>query len=357
MTNGLLEGRCPRVWGAPTGTAVIRQHPEDFLVEEQLGFEPSGEGEHVFLQVEKRRRNTLDVAQKISALAGVAIREIGYSGLKDRNAVTRQWFSVGLAGKSAPDWSHLETDGDVKILTVARHLRKLRRGSHDGNRFQINLRDLQADKPALEQRLGHIKEEGVPNYFGEQRFGRSGSTLSGARNWMERGGRIPRARRGLYLSALRSSLFNGALAGRIEDGNWCDIRAGGVCMLRGSRSFFVCEEADAEIEQRCASGDISPGVPLWGEIGERESIRLAAEASGIRNAHEETCNFLQRQGLELAWRSVRLQPDDFSWQFCDDGRLQLNFTLSAGCYATALLAELVQYSDGSVMSGIGSEQS
>jgi tRNA pseudouridine13 synthase len=126
-------------------------------------------------------------------------------------------------------------------------------------------------------------------------------------------------------------------------------------MLRGSRSFFVCEKADDDILQRCSAGDISPGLPLWGKIGSKESWETAVLASGLGARHEGICEFLERKGMEMSWRSTRLMPHDFSWRFCDDDRLQLNFALSAGCYATALLAELVQYLDGSRMSGNGGE--
>ena len=350
-----MTGRNPGAWGTPPGSAVIRARREDFLVDEQLGFQPSGAGEHVFLKVEKRGRNTEEIARELSVLAAVPVRDVGYSGLKDRNAVTRQWFSVGLAGRSAPDWQKMELAGDVTILTANRHAKKLRRGSHSSNRFTIVLRQIQADRAALEKRLRQLREQGVPKYFGEQRFGRGGSTLSGAHSWMERGGRLSRTRRGLYLSALRANLFNDALGLRVENGSWRKVKKGDVCMLRGSRSFFVCDEVDADIEQRCATGDIAPGLPLWGSTGERESLKLAAAAAGIQSRHGAVCDFLEHKGVELSWRSARLLPDDFSWQFCDDDSLQLNFTLGVGCYATALLAEFVQYSDGSGMSGIGSE--
>jgi tRNA pseudouridine13 synthase len=350
-----LVDSAPRAWGAPVGRAVIRHQKEDFLVEEQLGFEPSGSGEHEFLWLEKRGRNTADIAQNLASLAGVPSRDVGYSGLKDRNAVTRQWFSVGLAGRASPDWSEIEAQGDVSILNVTRHSKKLRRGSHQGNRFEIVLRELKAPAAELELRLKKIGEAGVPNIFGEQRFGRGGSTLSGARRWVEQGGKVPRSRRSLFLSALRSQLFNESLAQRLVEGSWCEIQAGDVCMLRGSRSFFVCDELDADIVQRSALADISPGLPLWGKIGNNDAWNRAIEASGIRTRHEAICGFLEQQGLDMSWRSTRLMPHDFSWQFCDDDTLQLNFSLSAGSYATALLAELVQYSDGSVKSGIGSE--
>jgi len=337
----------PRAWGDPAASACIRSAAEDFVVSEELGFEPSGEGEHVFLHLQKRGLNSMDLVQRVSRLSGVPPRDIGISGLKDRNALTRQWCSVGLAGRAEPDWQGLEQAGDVQVLAVARHLRKLRRGVHRSNRFTLRLRELSGDRPALEQRLQLLRAAGVPNYFGPQRFGRDGSTLAQARRWMESGGRrISRNERGLYLSALRAFLFNTLLADRVEAGNWNTVLAGDVCMLQGSRSLFTCEEVDAAIRERAQIGDIHPGLPLWGrDSAGADGARR--EPAGALAAHRDVCDFLENAGLELAWRPTRTLVDDFCWQFCDDGSLQLDFALGAGAYATALLAELVQYKEGS----------
>jgi tRNA pseudouridine13 synthase len=347
----------PRAWGDPPATALIRSCPEDFLVCEELGFELSGSGEHVFLYLQKRNLNSMELVQRIAALSGIAERNIGISGLKDRNAVTRQWFSVGLAGRAEPDWQALEAGGDVRVLAQGRHLRKLRRGVHKANRFTLVLRELAGDRDALEQRLRQLRDQGVPNYFGEQRFGRNGATLLQARRWMSSGGRrLTRTKRGLYLSALRSFLFNTLLAARVEAGNWNTILAGDVCMLQGSRSLFSCERVDEQIRARARDLDIHPGLPLWGR---GESAASAARARAQRDEvaqYAQVCEFLEAAGLELAWRPARLLANDFCWQFCDDGSLQLDFALGAGAYATALLAEFVQYNRGrDIKSGRGGE--
>ena len=152
----------PRAWGTPAASALIRCHPEDFVVTEELGFEPSGEGEHVFLYLQKRNLNSLELVQRLAALGGVPERDIGLSGMKDRNAVTRQWFSVGMAGRTDPDWQALESGGDVQVLRRERHSRKLRRGVHRANRFSLVLRDVRGERDALEQRLQLVREQGVP---------------------------------------------------------------------------------------------------------------------------------------------------------------------------------------------------
>ncbi len=348
----------PRAWGSPVGSALLRCCPEDFQVSEQLGFDLSGEGEHCFLYVQKRGLNSMDLLQRLSALSGAAPRDIGLSGLKDRNAVTRQWFSVGMAGRAEPDWYALEAAGDAQVLEVGRHLRKLRRGVHRANRFTLVLRALTGERAALEQRLEKLRDAGVPNYFGEQRFGRNGSTLEQARRWMRSGRRQSRDKRSLYFSALRAYVFNRLLAERVEHGDWNAVNPGDVCFLHGTRSFFTCDEISDDLRTRAASGDIHPGLPLWG----RGQSSVGARHADALVECRDICDFLEESGLELSWRPTRMVPDDFCWQFCDDETLQLDFALGAGSYATALLAEFVQYrekekeNEGSIDSGIGSEQ-
>lgn len=339
--------RWPRAWGEPAANARIRCRPEDFRVSEELGFELSGEGEHVFLHLQKRNLNSLELVQRVAALSGVPERDIGLSGLKDRNAVTRQWFSVGMAGRREPDWQALEAGGDVQLLERGRHSRKLRRGVHRANRFSLVLRNVSGDRADLERRLQLVRQQGAPNYFGEQRFGRNGATLEQACRWA-RGGRRrqTRARRSLYLSALRSFLFNTALATRVAAADWNLIGDGDVCILNGTRSLFTCGSVDEELRARAASGDVHPGLPLWGRGVSPASTERALQQRESLAEYRDLCEFLEREGLELSWRPTRLLADDFCWQFCDDGDLQLDFALSAGAYATALLAEVVQCEQG-----------
>ncbi|MCP4830441.1 MAG: tRNA pseudouridine(13) synthase TruD, partial [Proteobacteria bacterium] len=242
------------------------------------------------------------------------------------------------------DWSRLEAGTGVELLAKGWHRRKLRRGVHQANKFSLVLRDLDANNSALEKRLRAVREEGVPNYFGEQRFGRNGSTLRQAREWMRRGRRVSRDRRSLYLSALRAWVFNGVLAERVRQGDWNLVRPGDRCMLRGSRSHFGCDTVTEDIVSRAAAGDLSPGLPLWGQVSDDGGKLL----TGMNEEARAVCEFLTEAGLTLAWRSTRLLPDDFSWQFCDDGSLHLGFDLVAGGYATALLAECLLYKNGAV---------
>jgi tRNA pseudouridine13 synthase len=349
----------PRAWGEPVGQALIRRRPEDFQVTEELDFVPDAEGEHAFVYLEKRGLNTPDLEQRLALLCGVPRRDIGYSGLKDRNAVTRQWFSVGLAGRAEPDWGKLEADhseGAVRVLEVTRHRRKLRRGVHRRNRFRLLLRNVQGDRQAMDERLARIRDHGAPNYFGEQRFGNNGANLERALAWLRQQRRLSRGRRGLYFSVLRSHLFNHLLASRVDAGDWCVPRDGDVCLLQGSRSYFQCDRVDEELLARARAGDLHPGVPLWGQ-GVHSSVSSAWESALQTLDHSgEIAAFLQAGGPDWSWRPARFLADDFCWQFCDDDTLQLDFALGAGSYATVLAAEFIKYKEGRTEGGSASER-
>jgi tRNA pseudouridine13 synthase len=337
----------PRAGGTPGGRALIRVLPEDFEVEESLGFAPDEEGEHSLLFIEKRGLNTADVVRGLSRLAAVPERDIGFCGLKDKHAVTRQWFSVGLAGRAEPDWTLLD-DASIRVLRQHRHRRKLRRGVHRGNRFQLRLRQLQGEREGLLNSLQRVKAAGVPNYFGEQRFGRGGGNLSGALAWLIGSGQAPRRqRKSMYLSAARSWLFNELLAVRVRAQSWEAPQAGDVCVLNGSRSFFTCDGSEADIPRRVATADLHLGLPLWGR-GERAAA--AGVEAGEDNCLQEwsgLCQALEQKGVQLAYRPARLIADDFCWQFCDHDQLQLSFELVSGGFATAVLRELALYDDNS----------
>ncbi len=341
----------PRVQGAPQHSAVIRSQFEDFQVEECLGFELEGEGEHCWIEVEKAGLNTAELVQQIAQLAGVRRMDVGFAGLKDRNAVTRQWFSVQLPGQPDPDWALLEST-KVRVLKSTRHPRKLRRGVHRSNRFSLRLTDFQGSLEQMGERLAPIGSVGVPNYFGGQRFGRNGSTLRQALQWSREGGpKVDRSRRGLYFSVLRSLLFNTLLAKRVETGVWNRIGAGEVCMLRGSRSMFVCEQDTPEIQERLRSGDLSPGLPLWGRGKRPGSEDFLMWQDEVLTQWKQVAEFLVARQVDLAHRPARLVPDDFSWEFCDDGAMHLTFTLPVGSFATAVLREVVDYREGHGNSG------
>jgi tRNA pseudouridine13 synthase len=320
----------------------MRQSAADFQVDEVLGFEPDGEGEHLLLHLRKRDTNTHWLAGQLARHAGVPSREVSYAGLKDRHAETTQWFSLRLAGMPEPDWSRLDSDL-IEVLAVHRHRRKLRRGALRGNRFTIRLRDLQADREALIERLQCLKSEGMPNYFGEQRFGHDNQNLKRFDQLLGDGRRrkIERHLRGMLISAVRSQLFNQVLATRIERDCWSTPVPGDYFLLDGSRSGFPGEEGDDRLLERCRILDIHPSGPLWG----RGSLPVAGEAALLEQTvlapFDSWRDRLEHLGLEQERRSLRVRLDELDWAFEESGEvLRLSFFLPAGAYATVLLREL-----------------
>lgn len=340
----------PRASGSPALGARMRESVEDFQVEELPGFDASGSGEHLLLTIEKRGMNTAFAAKRLAEWAGVGDVGIGYAGMKDRHAVTRQRFSVHLPRRVAPDLASLQS-ADLRVLESHWHSRKLPRGALAGNRFAIVLRGVQGDPAQVDARLQRIVTEGVPNYYGEQRFGRDGDNLAHALA-MFQGRRVRREQRGILLSSARSALFNRVLATRVSDGSWNQALEGEVWMLDGSRSVFGPEPLDAALAQRVAAFDIHPSGPLWG----RGPLRTAAAAAELETAaiHGDLptalANGLERAGLAQERRALRLRPVELSWSWLDaapssgasgaGAALELRFVLPPGAYATVVLAEL-----------------
>lgn len=343
----------PRAHGAPVLRARMRVSPEDFYVEELPSFVPSGSGEHLLLTIEKRGMNTVFAAKRIAQWARVPEMSVSYAGLKDRHAVTRQRFSVHLPKKIAPDLSALdfsEPGSGLRVLEQAWHSRKLPRGALAGNRFVLVLRDVEGDPDAIEQRLQAIAQQGVPNYFGVQRFGREGDNVAQALA-MFAGRRVRREERTLLLSAARSELFNRVLAARVRAGNWNMPLTGEVWSLDGSRSVFGPEPFTETLAKRLADFDIHPSGPLWG----RGELRTRDEAAALelQTLTGEMATTLRRgleaAGLEQERRALRFRPADLAWRWREDRVLELSFALPPGGYATTVLAELGEV--GSAVTG------
>ncbi|MGN6113634.1 MAG: tRNA pseudouridine(13) synthase TruD [Luteimonas sp.] len=271
-----MTASLPQAHGAPVLSARIRVAPEDFRVDEIDGFEAEGSGEHLLLTVEKRGMNTAFAAKLIAQWAGIDEAGIGYAGLKDRHALTTQRFSVHLPRRIAPDTAALEAHEGLRVLGATWHSRKLPRGALAGNRFALRLRGAAGARDAVDARLQAIAARGVPNYFGEQRFGRDGDNVGNALA-MFAGRRVARAQRTHLLSAARSQLFNRVLAARVEAGSWDAALEGEVWMLDGSRSVFGPLPFDDALAARLAAFDIHPTAPLWG----RGELRRADGAAAL----------------------------------------------------------------------------
>ncbi|MCD7097059.1 tRNA pseudouridine(13) synthase TruD [Stenotrophomonas sp. MMGLT7] len=330
----------PRAYGPSVLTATMRTVPEDFQVDELPAFEPSGEGEHLLLTIRKRGANTAFIAKRLAQWAGVPEMAVSYAGLKDRHAVTTQRFSVHLPKRVAPDLQALQSD-ELQVVASSWHNRKLQRGALAGNRFTLVLRDVEGDVQAIDRRLAQIAERGIPNWFGEQRFGRCGGNIAAALA-MFGGRRVRKEQRSLLLSAARSDLFNRVLAQRVAREDWDKPLDGEVWMLAGSRSVFGPEPWSDALAERLARFDIHPSGPLWG-AGESRTQGEAAEVE--RTALADDTALALRQGLEQAGlkqerRALRLRPQGLAFAWLEPAVLQLGFALPAGCYATAVLHEL-----------------
>lgn len=289
----------------PPHAMGFRTSPGDFQVTENLGFTPAGEGEHVLFHIRKTGQNTRWVAHQLASFFGVAEGAVGYCGLKDRWAVTTQWFSVHLPGKYNGSTPAIE---GCEILNEDRHTRKLKPGMHRDNIFLIILRGTGKCQADLERRLGIISKQGVPNYFGEQRFGKNANNLFEVKKILSaKRPRFGGKRGGLYLSAARSWLFNQVLANRVLTGSW----------------------------QTCHDG------PLWGRGRPLVEAALALEEQEILGPWSDWCYALEHSGLKQERRTLVLRPAAFQWKW-DDLNLELEFALPPGGYATSLLRELAQ---------------
>lgn len=329
----------PTALGEPLGHATLRRVPEDFLVREWLGFEADGEGDHVLLRVRKRGANTFWVAKQLARIAKVAPRDVGYAGLKDRDAVAEQAFTVPLRSAIGLEWSGVGGEG-FEVLAAARHKRKLKRGALRGNEFVIVLRDFTGSMSALEARLRAIATQGVPNYFGPQRFGRDGNNLQVAYRWFE-GGTAPddRLQRGFAISAARSALFNAVVAERIRGQTWNRLLDGDLANLDGTGSIFAVESVDDTLAQRCEMLDIHPTGPLWhgassatGGVHALES-KIAAELTVLARG-------LASVGLEAERRALRVRVADLR-STVEGNDVTLSFRLPRGAFATAVLHEML----------------
>lgn len=334
----------PRGHGRPPLTGCLKASPEDFQVQEVLGYGPSGEGEHLILQVRKRGWNTLDVARRLAEFAGVHPRDVGFAGLKDRQALTVQAFSVRLPRHEALDWEGL-SDEALEVRVLGWHRSKLRRGDLRGNRFQIRLTGIEGDREHADVLLERIARAGFPNYFGEQRFGRGSSNLIRAQSLLLGRLRRPRPEQlRMLVSAARAYLFNQVLAERVECDLWRQPLAGEVLETADERRHLLASTLDTALISRVREGELHPTGPLPGRGGRR--LAPEGEAAALENAVLGRCPFpvwvsgLADRGIDADRRVLRIIPAGMTWEWVPEG-LVLDFELPAGCYATSLVRELL----------------
>lgn len=348
MSEPIQPGPWPRATEAefgPPPAGTFRVTPEDFVVEEVLGFAPEGEGEHLWLWIEKRELTTLEVARHLARVCAVSERAVGYSGMKDRVAVTRQWFSVHLPGQPAPaELSATLQASGIQLLEQARHPRKLKRGVHRANRFVLRISGA-AVNATLETRWAWLCQHGVPNLFGMQRFGPHGRNLVRARALLARGWRKRDDRQGMLLSAARSFLFNELLALRIADGSWQRLVPGDVAILDGTASQFSVAELDDELSARAERLDLHPSGVMWG-TGSSRATGVAREFEQVvTERHAGLCQGLERAGVAMARRALRMRLEQPQLTLAGNGA-RLEFQLPRGGFATAVLHELLDDTQG-----------
>lgn len=328
----------PRAFGGPAGQGDIKVQPEDFQVDEILGFEPQGQGDFLWMQWRKRGANSKWLAGQLAAFTGLAETQVGHAGLKDRHAVTTQWFSLALPQSREPDWTRLKIP-DCELLSLSRHPKPLRPGDHEANAFVIRIREFQGDLGRFGQIFEAIKAQGFPNWFGEQRFGQDGGNLEAARAWFAAERRPMRKEQGFLLSAVRGLLFNQVLAGRIEAGCWHRPVEGDL-MEGADGQQFALPRLDEVVLAQCKDQQASPTGPLYGAGEPRPrlaALKLEQEALAESLFWRKG---LERERLRAARRPLRARIENASWQQQGDDII-LSFRLGTGSYATALLHELL----------------
>lgn len=330
--------------GKPEVKALFKQQADDFQVTEVLGYKPSGQGEHIYLWLEKTNLNTAFVAEQIAKFTGLPLRAVTYAGRKDKHAKAYQWFAVHCPGNKDFDWSAFTLSG-AKVLKAIRHQKKLRVGQLKGNEFVIHLRQLSCLN-GIEQRIKQIGQQGVPNYFGDQRFGDSrhhskGGNLALGQQMLN--GEVIRNRnkKNLAISVLRAWLFNEFIHQRIAQQHFFTPMEGDVFCLAGSNSFFCADSIDCEIEKRLAEQDIQISAPMWGK-GELASQGQAKTfEQEIAEQQPVLTEGLAKLGLKQERRPIRLFPANLDWKMSGTD-LTISFFLPSGCFATSVLRELVQ---------------
>jgi len=330
------------LYGEPTVKGLYKQSDADFFVKEDLGYDLDGEGEHVFINIQKQDCNTLFVAEQLAKFARISPKLVGYAGLKDRNAITEQWFGLHIPGKLTPDFSLFELDG-CKILQVKRHTKKLRIGNLKGNFFSLILRNIN-NQVQTESRLKLIQAGGVPNYFGEQRFGKDNNNINQAVLWAK--GEInvkDRKKRSFYLSAARSAIFNGIVSQRIIKKLNTTVLLGDILQLADRGSWFVAEQVELKtLQQRVENSELNITAPMLGDNGpQTKDDGLSFEQQYIDDNWSEFLALFRQERVETSRRPSLLRPKNINWTWQDNTTLKVEFWLPAGSYATAVLRELI----------------
>lgn len=332
----------PKAYPETNAQGILKLKPEDFQVDEIPLMIPAGEGEHIYLHIKKREVNTHWVARLLSEKLGVKEHDVSYAGQKDRYAVTTQWFSIYAPKIDIALEARPFPDEDIEILTQTRHSKKLRRGDLVGNRFNIVLRDIKSAeaesvedssietlKAVIENNLQAIKKNGVPNYFGLQRFGRGGGNMDQALAMLTGQRREKnRQKKSMYLSAARSYIFNQVLAARIEQGLWVKSLAG-----------------DIDVAAKDTQNANQATAPMWGRGRLNSHTDTLALEQKMSEPLQDLCNGMEHAGLNQERREIVSSIENMQWQWLDNDDLNISFALASGHYATSVLQEFISVTE------------
>ncbi len=329
-------------YGRPLTGGLLKIRPEDFRVDEHLGFIPSGDGEHLFLHIEKTNLTTFDLVDRVARDFDLKQRDIGYSGLKDKQAVTRQWLSLQLPGQMR-DFQMPSMNG-YQVLDQGWHHRKLKPGTHCANTFEVVIRDISDFNELSLQQIELIKREGMANYFGQQRFGEQADNVSRALRVFtnpRKTRKLSRSKKSLYISALRSYLFNQILSRRIENDLWSEPVPGDIFMLAGSRSIFTAA-IDEEVYRRYQEFDISSTASLVGEGNNQLSGQAKEIEDTVCADNTDIIECLHRLKAKQQMRSLRVKVEGFDVRHKRQEQiLMIQARLPRGCYFTTLLNHFI----------------
>ncbi|WP_136483303.1 tRNA pseudouridine(13) synthase TruD [Vibrio sp. H11] len=327
--------------GKPTAKAKIKAKPEHFKVFEELGYEFSGQGEQVMIRIRKTGENTSFVANELAKACGVKSKDVSWAGLKDRHAVTEQWLSVHLPQGKFPNLAQFEAQyPSIEVLAMQRHNKKLRPGDLQGNRFEVTLSEV-SDMDDVLQRLQVVAQQGVPNYFGNQRFGRDGNNLHEARRWGRENVRTRnQSQRSLYLSSARSWIFNHIVSARIEAGCFYRFIDGDIA-LQGKEQSLVEDDKLSEWNALLEQGQAAISAALAGDNAlPTRNDALALEQPQL-DAEPDLLKLIGGNRMRHDRRAVSMMPQDLSWDVNGD-EITLRFALDAGSFATSIVRELVE---------------
>lgn len=327
--------------GKPQATGKLKAQPQHFQVNENLGFEFTGEGEHLMVRIRKTGENTSFVANELAKACGVKSKDVSWAGLKDRHAVTEQWLSVHLPKGEAPDFSaFLAQYPSIEIIETCRHNKKLRPGDLVGNEFVITLSEV-SDVEDVLKRLESVNQFGVPNYFGSQRFGHDGNNLNEARRWGRDNVRTRNQnKRSLYLSAARSWIFNTIVSARIEQDMFSQI-AEGDCLQTSEGIVNVTSDKLTDWNDAFGKGEVQITAAMAGD----NALPTEAKALELEQPHldaePDLMALIRGNRMRHDRRNVALKPQSLIWSAEHDA-ITLRFSLDAGCFATAIIRELIQ---------------